>query len=237
MSSADIGNESFQCKVSRNPVRSVSSYLFIHSRFPAPAYARDRRHLVMAEIERQASQSWGMGKAIAALDFMKIDIPVRMPDAAGTSNGSVSNTKNLYDEDDKLEETDMDDGRGERSRPSVSASDAHTLRINSDHLPHSRHSSRGAGSSRGRPRSAHRAHSPYARSPHSTTFDGTGGKASRGGGASPYPYQPRGRGQGSERGGADDDHRYRNRRGHGGGHERHGRGGWRARGSGASSRS
>ncbi|THH03316.1 hypothetical protein EW145_g6355 [Phellinidium pouzarii] len=45
-------------------------------KFPAPIPRRnDRRGAVMAEIERQASEAWGMGPAIAAYDFLRIEIP------------------------------------------------------------------------------------------------------------------------------------------------------------------
>ncbi|OCB89529.1 hypothetical protein A7U60_g3324 [Sanghuangporus baumii] len=46
------------------------------AKFPAPIpHRRDRRRLVMGEIERQASAAWGLGRALAATDFMRIDIP------------------------------------------------------------------------------------------------------------------------------------------------------------------
>ncbi|KAI5119212.1 hypothetical protein M0805_007723 [Coniferiporia weirii] len=45
-------------------------------KFPAPSpYRHDRRHAVMAEIERQASEAWGLGLALAAYDYMRVDIP------------------------------------------------------------------------------------------------------------------------------------------------------------------
>jgi ribonuclease Z len=36
---------------------------------------QDTRFAVIAEIERQASEAWGDGKAIVAYDFMRISIP------------------------------------------------------------------------------------------------------------------------------------------------------------------
>ncbi|KAH8111177.1 beta-lactamase-like protein [Phellopilus nigrolimitatus] len=45
-------------------------------KFPAPSPNRhDRRRAVMSEIERQASETWGMGHAIAAYDYLRVDIP------------------------------------------------------------------------------------------------------------------------------------------------------------------
>jgi len=61
-------------------------------KFPAPAYKNDRRRLVMAEIERQASQAWGQGKAVAAHDFMRIVIPASS--SSGTSEDYVMGNAN-----------------------------------------------------------------------------------------------------------------------------------------------
>ena len=49
----------------------------IGSRFPAVQNSngkrtRDLRVAVMKEVERQASEAWGMGNARAAVDFMKV---------------------------------------------------------------------------------------------------------------------------------------------------------------------
>ncbi|KLO16259.1 hypothetical protein SCHPADRAFT_823476 [Schizopora paradoxa] len=64
-------------------------------KFPAPVYKNDRRKLVMAEIERQASQAWGHGKAVAAYDFMQVVVPA--PSSSRTSSeftgGSTSNLR------------------------------------------------------------------------------------------------------------------------------------------------
>lgn len=48
------------------------------ARFPAPKQlknSQDTRFAVITEIERQASEAWGDGKAIVAYDFMRISIP------------------------------------------------------------------------------------------------------------------------------------------------------------------
>jgi ribonuclease Z len=64
--------------------RCVHNSILIHSldkskfdlhRFPAPRNSRDVRAAVMSEIERQASEAWGMGTAKAAWDFMRVVIP------------------------------------------------------------------------------------------------------------------------------------------------------------------
>lgn len=36
---------------------------------------RHEAALVMGEIERQASEAWGMGKAVATVDLFTVDIP------------------------------------------------------------------------------------------------------------------------------------------------------------------
>lgn len=59
-------------------------------RFPAPAYKNDRRRFVMAEIERQASQAWGHGKAIAAYDFMQIVVPALPTPSSSRTSGEFS---------------------------------------------------------------------------------------------------------------------------------------------------
>ncbi|KAG8830666.1 hypothetical protein FRC17_004500 [Serendipita sp. 399] len=41
--------------------------------------SRQEASLVMSEIERQASEAWGMGNAIAAVDLMTVDIPQHEP--------------------------------------------------------------------------------------------------------------------------------------------------------------
>jgi ribonuclease Z len=51
----------------------------IGSRFPAPLYSiprrvRDTRAAIMKEVERQASEEWGMGEAQVAVDFMTVEI-------------------------------------------------------------------------------------------------------------------------------------------------------------------
>ena len=153
-------------------------------RFPAPAFARDRRHLVMAEIERQASQAWGMGKAIAAYDFLRIDIPAKVPGTSVAVNGRASSSRNAHDE------TETDENDSDESQSGTFAEDE-------------------PGSCRSkRSQFANHANSPYAQTPQVTTFHG---KTSRGGGASPYPYYSRGRGRGMR--GASDAHRrgYRGR--------------------------
>ncbi|KAG0705215.1 beta-lactamase-like protein [Suillus ampliporus] len=55
----------------------------IGSRFPAPKQLKnpqDSRFAVIAEIERQASEAWGDGKATVAHDFMRISIPAELND-------------------------------------------------------------------------------------------------------------------------------------------------------------
>ena len=51
----------------------------IGSRFSAPQNSnskrtRDTRVSIMKEVERQASEVWEMGKAQAAVDFMKVEV-------------------------------------------------------------------------------------------------------------------------------------------------------------------
>lgn len=51
----------------------------IGSRFPAPQNSnwkrmREARLAVMKEVERQAGETWGMGKAQAAVDFMRVAV-------------------------------------------------------------------------------------------------------------------------------------------------------------------
>jgi ribonuclease Z len=51
----------------------------IGSRFPAPQSSnwkrmRDSRVAAMKEVERQASEAWGEGKAQAAVDFMRVEV-------------------------------------------------------------------------------------------------------------------------------------------------------------------
>lgn len=50
----------------------------IGARFPAPQDHRRsqkaQREAVMSEIERQASEAWGMGQAQVAVDFMKVEV-------------------------------------------------------------------------------------------------------------------------------------------------------------------
>lgn len=62
-------------------------------RFPAPyKYSRnssDTRATVLQEIERQASQAWGMGKAQAAIDFMWVDLPHPGPPQEMSENSQV----------------------------------------------------------------------------------------------------------------------------------------------------
>lgn len=55
----------------------LPALLLIYRRFPAPKQLKnphDSRFAVIAEIERQASEAWGGGKAIIAYDFMRISI-------------------------------------------------------------------------------------------------------------------------------------------------------------------
>jgi len=50
-------------------------------RFPAPKQlknSQDTRFAVIAEIERQASEAWGGGKAVVAHDFMRMAIPAEL---------------------------------------------------------------------------------------------------------------------------------------------------------------
>lgn len=52
-------------------------------RFPAPKQLKnhqDTRFVVIAEIERQASEAWGGGKAVVAYDFMRISVPAELND-------------------------------------------------------------------------------------------------------------------------------------------------------------
>jgi len=58
----------------------------IGSRFPAPQNAnrrrlKDTRVAVMQEVERQASEAWGMGTAQAAVDYMRVEVnAIKEPD-------------------------------------------------------------------------------------------------------------------------------------------------------------
>jgi len=45
------------------------------AKYPAPTFHSGKRVDVMAEIERQASTTWGSGQAHAAFDFMQVSIP------------------------------------------------------------------------------------------------------------------------------------------------------------------
>lgn len=73
----------------------------IGSRFPAPYYnprqkKESIRTTVMREIERQASEAWGMGTAEAAVDFMRVNVNVSghgqnlSLDFAGPSGGGAN---------------------------------------------------------------------------------------------------------------------------------------------------
>jgi hypothetical protein len=52
------------------------------------------RAAVIGEIERQASEAWGMGKAIAAVDYMQVVIPETTdeaePDRSGAAGGAYT---------------------------------------------------------------------------------------------------------------------------------------------------
>ncbi|KAG8841837.1 hypothetical protein FRB91_004640 [Serendipita sp. 411] len=51
---------------------------------------RQEASLVMSEIERQASEAWGMGRAIAAVDLMTVEIPQHEPEPGTVITSSPS---------------------------------------------------------------------------------------------------------------------------------------------------
>lgn len=61
-------------------------------RFPAPKQRKnpqDARFAVIAEIERQASEAWGDGKAVVAHDFMRFSIPAGMSEQHYADMGTM----------------------------------------------------------------------------------------------------------------------------------------------------
>ena len=74
-------------------------------RFPAPTHHQDRRrNAIMSEFERQASEAWGLGQAIAAYDYLRIDIPPRprVEDVASTGYEHVSSTDGVVNGGDNI---------------------------------------------------------------------------------------------------------------------------------------
>jgi ribonuclease Z len=60
------------------------------------------RAAVIEEIERQASEAWGMGKAVAAVDYMQVVIPAGTettneaePEPSDTGGGGAYTTRGL----------------------------------------------------------------------------------------------------------------------------------------------
>ncbi|TDL22426.1 hypothetical protein BD410DRAFT_723115 [Rickenella mellea] len=60
----------------------------LSAKFPTPRYPGGKQQHVITEIERQASEAWGMGQARAAYDFAKIWIPVPAPAPSHPSHPS-----------------------------------------------------------------------------------------------------------------------------------------------------
>ncbi|KAG2066097.1 hypothetical protein BDR04DRAFT_1107206 [Suillus decipiens] len=86
----------------------------IGSRFPTPKQPKnphDSRFAVIAEIERQASEAWGGGKAVVAYDFMRISVAADL-NQEGFSDVSMEPEDEVALLEGVIEVGEMERGRG-----------------------------------------------------------------------------------------------------------------------------
>lgn len=84
-----------------SPVLSVDAELkvlnHIGGRFPVPRQRETIRQDIIAEIERQASEAWGLGSARVSWDYMTVGIPA--PESLGETRSSYARRHRQLDGD------------------------------------------------------------------------------------------------------------------------------------------